>query len=149
MVPVLSLLTAKVSLNPFFLGLNIMHSLKPHYFLGDEIYAETFGSRTTDRSAPLTPDTLGWMASLTKLATAVSAMQIVEMGLIGLDDDVSEVVPKLKDLKILVGWEDCDDCVDTNVKDDDVFNRGDGGGEVVKPKGQPVFQDVKGKITLR
>lgn len=77
-------------------------------------------------------------------------MQIVERGLIGLDDDVREVVPKLKDLKILVGWEGDDEAVDADANDNDVFNRGGAGGcELPKPKGHPVFEDIKGKITLR
>lgn len=89
------------------------------------------------------------MASLTKLATAVSAMQVIERGLIGLDDDVRYIVPKLKGLQVLVGWEGDDEPVDAVARDDDVFNRGDSGSELSKPKGQPILEDIKGKSTLR
>lgn len=75
-------------------------------------------------------------------------LQVVEKGLIGLDDDVRDVVTKLKNLKILVGWEGDDEAVDGK-NDNDAFNRGNSGSEKPKPKGNPVFEDVKGKITLR
>ena len=47
-----------------------------------------------------------WIASMTKLLTSVAALQVVEKGLIGLDDDVSSVLPELKDLPLLEGWDD-------------------------------------------
>ncbi|EXJ73363.1 beta-lactamase [Cladophialophora psammophila CBS 110553] len=96
---------------------------------GNDLYRNSFGSRTVDRSDPLTPDTLTWIASQSKLATSVAAMQVVEKGLIGLDDDVRDVLPVLKDLKVLVGFE-----VDL---------------DKMKPSGKPILEDVKGKITLR
>lgn len=37
---------------------------------------------------------------MTKLVTAVAVMQLVERGLISLDDDVREVIPELKDMKV-------------------------------------------------
>lgn len=41
---------------------------------------------------------------MTKLVTAVCAMQLVEKGLIGLDDDVRPLVPSLAEAKILRGF---------------------------------------------
>lgn len=46
------------------------------------------------------------MASQTKLVTTIAAMQTVEQGLIGLDDDVFEWLPELSSLKILDGTKD-------------------------------------------
>ncbi len=46
------------------------------------------------------------MASLTKLVTAVCRMQLVERGMIGLDDDVGEVVRELSNLEILKVFDD-------------------------------------------
>ena len=46
------------------------------------------------------------MASLTKLVTAVCSMQLVERGMIGLDDDVGEVVRELSNLEILKVFDD-------------------------------------------
>lgn len=41
---------------------------------------------------------------MTKLFTAVCAMQLVENGSIGLDDDVRPLVPQLAEAKILRGF---------------------------------------------
>jgi hypothetical protein len=46
------------------------------------------------------------LASQTKLMTAFSAMLVVERGLIGLDDDVSVLLPELGEQKVLTGFED-------------------------------------------
>ncbi|KAH8904168.1 beta-lactamase/transpeptidase-like protein [Coniochaeta sp. PMI_546] len=45
-----------------------------------------------------------WVASLTKIVTAACLMQIVEKGLIGLDEDVRELVPELGRMQILTGF---------------------------------------------
>lgn len=37
---------------------------------------------------------------MTKLVTAVAVMQLVERGLISLDDDAREIIPELKDMKV-------------------------------------------------
>jgi CubicO group peptidase (beta-lactamase class C family) len=55
--------------------------------------------------------------------TAISALQCVERGQIGLDDDVSEVLPELKNVQIL--------------KD---FKEG---------TQEPIYENPKNKITLR
>lgn len=41
------------------------------------------------------------MASQTKLMTTIASMQCVERGLIGLDDDVTPVLPELAELGVL------------------------------------------------
>jgi CubicO group peptidase (beta-lactamase class C family) len=46
------------------------------------------------------------LASATKLVTSVAAMQCIERGLVGLDEDVSVFLPELKDANILEGIED-------------------------------------------
>jgi CubicO group peptidase (beta-lactamase class C family) len=56
-------------------------------------------------SPPFTGDAVCWVASLTKLVTAISAMQLVEKGTIGLDDDVRSVVPELSNKDILKGFD--------------------------------------------
>jgi hypothetical protein len=62
---------------------------------------------------------------------------MVEKGLIGLDEDVRPFLPGLNNLQVLVGWEGKDDL------DDYIFDPS------VKPEGNPIFEDVKSKITLR
>ncbi|KAI0900542.1 beta-lactamase family protein [Annulohypoxylon nitens] len=46
------------------------------------------------------------LASMTKLVTSVAAMQLVERGLITLDEDVSPLLPSLAKLEILTGFAD-------------------------------------------
>jgi len=43
---------------------------------------------------------------MTKLLTAVSAMQLVEKGKIGLDDDLGKVIPQLSKIEVLKGFDD-------------------------------------------
>jgi CubicO group peptidase (beta-lactamase class C family) len=50
-------------------------------------------------------DATMWLASCTKLPTTVAAMQCVEKGLLNLDEDVSTILPELKDKDILTGFE--------------------------------------------
>lgn len=45
------------------------------------------------------------MASMTKLMTSISALQVVEKGIIGLDDDVSSLIPALGKQPILTGYD--------------------------------------------
>ena len=76
-------------------------------------------------------------------------MQLVERGLIGLDDDVREVVPAMKDLKVLLGFEGDDRSGEEF--DGMAIARGGSGVDLEKMKsqGKAIFEDVKGKITLR
>ncbi|KAL6400890.1 Acyltransferase LovD [Ilyonectria robusta] len=53
-------------------------------------------------------DSFTWVASLTKIVTTTSLMQIIERGLVGLDDDVRPLVPELAAMQILRGF-DADD----------------------------------------
>jgi len=41
---------------------------------------------------------------MTKLMTSIAAMQTVERGLIGLDDDVSTILHEWKDAQVLQGF---------------------------------------------
>lgn len=56
-------------------------------------------------SPPWNPQTLSWLASLTKLATAISLLQVVERQLLTLDADVRPHSPFLASAQILRGWE--------------------------------------------
>lgn len=55
-------------------------------------------------SPRFSPESFTWVASMTKLATATCAMQLVERGLIGLDDDARPLVPALGRLPLLRGF---------------------------------------------
>lgn len=65
-------------------------------------YQGAFGSKTP--TEPMDLDATFIMASCTKLMTSICAMQCNERGQISLDEDVSRILPELKDLDILTGF---------------------------------------------
>jgi CubicO group peptidase (beta-lactamase class C family) len=77
---------------------------------GTFTYSHTFGSLSVGddddkKSIPITPDTPMWIASCTKLVTTIAALQCVERGLLDLDADVSSILPELKDMDIITGFD--------------------------------------------
>jgi len=66
-------------------------------------------------------DSLCWIASMSKMVTSVAMMQLVERGIVTLDDDVRDYVPELGDLCVLKGFQE----------------------------GRPVTESIEGKITIR
>ena len=72
------------------------------------MYSKSFGSRTFDatRNEPLQTDSVLWIASLTKLVTSIACMIAVEKGLVTLDQNIRDIIPELKDVDQLVGFED-------------------------------------------
>ena len=69
------------------------------------LYEGGFGLRVLGGAAPMTPDTVVWIASMTKALTATGAMQLVERGKLALDDPASAVVPALGDVAVLDGFD--------------------------------------------
>ncbi|KAK8078996.1 Acyltransferase mlcH [Apiospora phragmitis] len=59
-------------------------------------------------AAPFTTRSLVWLASMTKLPTAVAALQLVERGLLTLDQDLRPLQPELAALEILRGFDEGD-----------------------------------------
>lgn len=51
-------------------------------------------------------DTVFAAASSTKLITSIAVLQVVERGLIGLDDDLTDVIPLLGRQEVLHGIDD-------------------------------------------
>jgi CubicO group peptidase (beta-lactamase class C family) len=74
-------------------------------------------------SGPLELDAIYWMGSCTKLMTAISALQCVERGQFTIDEDVTRLLPELKNIQIQTGL------------------------DIVT--GLPVLVTAKNKITLR
>ena len=70
------------------------------------LYSAAYGSRDLARSQPISLDSFFWIASLTKLSTAVATLIAVEQGLVTLDQNVRDIVPELKDLDVLEGFDD-------------------------------------------
>lgn len=62
--------------------------------------------RTKDRAgAPISPDTIFWLLSMTKAITATACMQLVEQGRLRLDQPAGELLPQLKSPQILEGFD--------------------------------------------
>jgi CubicO group peptidase (beta-lactamase class C family) len=70
------------------------------------VYEGAFGSRNLTQPAAMTPDTVAWIASMTKAVTATAAMQLVEQGRLALDVPVTRWVPDLSRVQVLEGWDD-------------------------------------------
>ena len=69
------------------------------------IYEGAFGTREVGASAPMTLDTVVWIASMTKAITATAAMQLIERGKLSLDRPAHDVVPELAKARVLEGFD--------------------------------------------
>jgi methyl acetate hydrolase len=69
------------------------------------LYEGAFGTRELGKSAPMTLDTVVWIASMTKAITATAAMQLVESGKLRLERPASEVVSELARAQVLEGFD--------------------------------------------
>lgn len=70
------------------------------------IYEGGFGERELGSSIDMSPDTVGWIASMTKAVTGAAAMQLVEQGRLDLDAPASEVLAALGEVPVLEGFDD-------------------------------------------
>src|SRR5215475_5243303 len=68
-------------------------------------YEAGFGKRVLGQPADMTPDTVVWIASMTKAITGAAAMQQVERGKLGLDTPAKAVVPELGNVAVLEGFD--------------------------------------------
>ena len=69
------------------------------------LYEGAFGKRELGKDAPMTSDTVVWIASMTKAITGTAAMQLVERGTLSLDDPAAKTVPELGAVKVLEGFD--------------------------------------------
>jgi methyl acetate hydrolase len=69
------------------------------------MYEGAFGTRELGKYAAMTPDTVVWIASMTKAITAAAAMQLVERGQLQLDAPAADVVPALARAQVLEGFD--------------------------------------------
>jgi methyl acetate hydrolase len=69
------------------------------------LYEGAFGTREAGKNAPMTLDTVVWIASMTKAITATAAMQLVERGKLSLDRPAADVVPELAKAQVLDGFD--------------------------------------------
>ncbi|EUC44111.1 hypothetical protein COCMIDRAFT_99063 [Bipolaris oryzae ATCC 44560] len=73
---------------------------------GTFTYSKAFGkaSMKPENSKPMQLNTVMWIASCTKLMTSISAMQLVERGLVSLDDPVYKHIPELESRTVIKGF---------------------------------------------
>jgi CubicO group peptidase (beta-lactamase class C family) len=86
------------------------------------IYQGAFGRRGLDGDAPMTPDTVFWIHSMTKAIAATACMQLVEQGRLDLDAPAADVMPALAAPRVLEGFD---------------------------AQGEPILRPARGVITLR
>src|SRR5437868_7974565 len=68
-------------------------------------YEGGFGKRVLGEPAEMTPDTVVWIASMTKAITGAAAMQQVERGTLSLDAPAKSVIPSLGEVVVLEGFD--------------------------------------------
>jgi CubicO group peptidase (beta-lactamase class C family) len=70
-------------------------------------YSKTFGtaSMKPETTKPIELNTVMWVASCTKVMTSICALQLVERGLVTLDDPVYTHIPELEALKIIKSFD--------------------------------------------
>src|SRR5215470_14839839 len=69
------------------------------------VYQGAFGRRTLAKGAPMSTDTVFWIASMTKAITSTAAMQLVEQGKLALDHPIADVLPELSAPQVLEGFD--------------------------------------------
>ncbi|KAI6856361.1 beta-lactamase family protein [Hortaea werneckii] len=72
---------------------------------GSFTYNHAVGEHDYPNDQPMEEDAMFLLASMTKLLTSIAALQLVEAGLIKLDDDVSKILPEVGEQKILKGFD--------------------------------------------
>src|ERR1700761_868336 len=68
-------------------------------------YEGGFGKRVLGQPAEMSPDTVVWIASMTKAITGAAAMQQVERGKLSLDAPAKDVIPYLGEVGVLEGFD--------------------------------------------
>jgi CubicO group peptidase (beta-lactamase class C family) len=67
---------------------------------GEIAHSSTYGQRDLEAGAPVTPDTLWRIYSMTKPITSVAAMMLWEEGRFELTDEISRWLPEFADVKV-------------------------------------------------
>ena len=72
----------------------------------DNLYEGAEGVRDLGTGVPMSTDTVFAIFSTTKAVTGVAVMQLVEEGVIGLDDPAKEYTPEISEIQVLEGFDD-------------------------------------------
>lgn len=67
---------------------------------GEPVYRKCVGFSDPEKTKPVCPTDIYWIFSATKVITCVAAMQLVEKGVIALDDPVSKYIPSFEKLTV-------------------------------------------------
>jgi methyl acetate hydrolase len=73
---------------------------------GGLVYEGAFGKRDMAKGPAMTPDTVFWIASMTKAITATACMQLVEQGKLDLEQPMGKLLPELASPKVLEGFDE-------------------------------------------
>ena len=68
---------------------------------GKIVDVANFGYRDLESKAPMAPDTIFRIYSMSKIITSVAALILFEEGRFGLDDPVTDYIPELRNLKVI------------------------------------------------
>ena len=68
-------------------------------------YEGAFGLLRLDADVPVLPDTMFWIASMTKAIVSVAALQLIERGSLELDQAVATILPAFDELQVLDGFD--------------------------------------------
>src|ERR1700738_4600391 len=71
----------------------------------EAIYQGAFGKRDVSKDDAMTPDSVFWIASMTKAITSAAGMQLVEQGKLSLDAPIGKVLPDLASPQVLEGFD--------------------------------------------
>ena len=85
-------------------------------------YTGAFGTRDSSSGMAVTPESIFFIASMTKPVTSAAAMQLVEQGKLKLNEPASTYIPELGTLKVLHGFD---------------------------PAGQPILKPATRPVTLK
>ena len=73
------------------------------------VYFRTFGLRDTDTGAPMTPDTIFPIHSMTKTITSFAVMMLIDQGRLRLDDPLAKYIPSFAGIRVGVETRDEND----------------------------------------
>ena len=68
---------------------------------GQTVFAESFGYQDLEAGTPMQPDTIFWIASMTKPVTGVAVMMLYEEGKFLLDEPVAKYLPAFANVQVL------------------------------------------------
>lgn len=71
---------------------------------GPPLFEAAHGVRAINAAAPMTIDTVFWLASMTKAVTSAAALDLIDRGALTLDAPAHDILPALRDVRVLTGF---------------------------------------------